>query len=185
MRDMLKTEGFGLKLLMEDLGFLDAGVKNLLKLTGLPGMDIWQFSSDYMLKMSEEEPQKAENRAFYTGTHDNETLIGWLLKTKAADSEESGNHEKTEPADEELLRTECETEALSMITKIYESKAALAMMQLQDVFLLGNEARMNVPGTVEGNWDWKVEGGSIEEVYPDAKARAAWLRELAESTGRI
>ena len=72
-----------------------------------------------------------------------------------------------------------------MITKIYESKAALAMMQLQDVFLLGNEARMNVPGTVEGNWDWKVGGDSIEEAYPDAKARASWLRELAEKTGRF
>ena len=185
MRDMLRSEGFCLKLLMEDLGFLDAGVKNLLKLTGLPGMDIWQFTSDHMMKMNEEEPEKAENRAFYTGTHDNETLMGWLLKTKTAEPEESGKPEKTESADDELLRTECETEALNMIRKIYESKASLAMMQLQDVFLLGNEARMNVPGTVEGNWDWKVEGGSIEEVYPDAKARAAWLRELAESTGRI
>lgn len=177
MRDMLRSEGFGLKLLMEDLGFLDAGVKNLLKLTGLPGMDIWQFTSKQMMKMSEEEPEKAANRAFYTGTHDNETLMGWLLRTKTDESKE--------PEDAEILRTECETEALDMIKKIYESKASLAMMQLQDVFLLGNEARMNVPGVAEGNWDWKVEGDSIEDAYPDAEARAAWLRELAESTGRI
>ena len=185
MKEMLRSEGFGLKLLMEDLGFLDAGVKNLLKLTGLPGMDIWQFTSKQMMKMNEEEPEKAENRAFYTGTHDNETLMGWLLKTKTPDTEEAGKPEKTEPEDEELLRTECETEALGMIRKIYESRAALAMMQLQDVFLLGNEARMNVPGIAEGNWDWKVEGDSIEEAYPDAQARAAWLREMAEKTGRI
>ena len=59
------------------------------------------------------------------------------------------------------------------------------MMQLQDVFLLGNEARMNVPGIAEGNWNWKVDGDSIEDAYPDAEARAAWLRELAEKTGRI
>ena len=59
------------------------------------------------------------------------------------------------------------------------------MMQLQDVFLLGNEARMNVPGIAEGNWDWKVEGDSIEEAYPDAKERAEWLRELAIKTGRV
>ena len=185
MRDMLKTEGFGLKLLMEDLGFLDAGVKNLLKLTGLPGMDIWQFSSDYMQTMSDEDPQKAENRAFYTGTHDNETLMGWILNMKAQEAEEQGKPENEDPAAAELLRTECETEALGMIRKIYASKAALAMMQLQDVFLLDNEARMNVPGTVEDNWGWKVEGDSIEKAYPDAKARAAWLRELAENTGRI
>ena len=184
MRDMLRTEDFGLKLLMEDLGFLDAGVKNLLKLTGLPGMDIWQFTSKQMMEMSKEEPEKAENRAFYTGTHDNETLMGWLMRTKAEKAGESEESEK-KPADEELLRTECETEALDMIKKIYESKAALAILQLQDVFLLGNEARMNVPGIAEDNWDWKVEGDSIEDAYPDAKARAAWLRELAKSTGRI
>ena len=59
------------------------------------------------------------------------------------------------------------------------------MMQLQDVFLLGNEARMNVPGIAEGNWNWKVDGDSIEDACPDAKARAAWLKELAVKTGRL
>ena len=201
MRDMLRSEGFGLKLLMEDLGFLDAGVKNLLKLTGLPGMDIWQFTAKQMMEMNEEEPEKAGNRAFYTGTHDNETLMGWLLniRKEAAAKKSEGSEKaeksegpeepkepmKAEPLNEEILRTECETEALDIIRKIYESKAALAMMQLQDVFLLGNEARMNVPGIAEGNWSWKVEGDSIADAYPDADARAAWLRELAESTGRI
>ena len=185
MRDMLSSEGLDLKLLMEDLGFLDAGVKNLLKLTGLPGMDIWQFTSKQMEEMSEKEPEKAANRAFYTGTHDNETLMGWLLRTKAAEKEEAGSEAESEPEDAELMRTECETEALDMIKKIYESKAALAMMQLQDVFLLGNEARMNVPGVAEGNWDWKAEGDSIEDAYPDAAERAAWLKELAKKTGRL
>ena len=187
MKEMLRKEGFGMKLLMEDLGFLDDGVKNLLKLTGLPGMDIWQFTANEMIKMNKEEPEKAENRAFYTGTHDNETLMGWIMRIRTEETDKSGKHEKAKPSDKEkeLLRTECETEALDIIKKIYESKAALAMIQLQDVFLLDNEARMNVPGIAEGNWDWKVEGDSIEDAYPDAEVRAAWLRELAESTGRI
>lgn len=180
MRDMLRSEGFGLKLLMEDLGFLDAGVKDLLKLTGLPGMDIWQFTSEQMMKMNEEEPQKAENRAFYTGTHDNDTLMGWLLSSREEKSDEEAARD-----DSDLVRTECEKEALDIIRKIYESRAALAMMQLQDVFLLDGDARMNVPGVAEGNWSWKADGGSIEDAYPDAEARAAWLRELAESTGRV
>jgi hypothetical protein len=187
MKEMLRKEGFGMKLLMEDLGFLDDGVKNLLKLTGLPGMDIWQFTANEMIKMNKEEPEKAENRAFYTGTHDNETLMGWIMRIRTEETDKSGKHEKAKPSDKEkeLLRTECETEALDTIKKIYESRAALAMLQLQDVFLLGNEARMNVPGIAEGNWDWKVGGDSIEDAYPDAEARAAWFRELAESTGRI
>ena len=184
IKEMLRKEGLGMKLLMEDLGFLDDGVKNLLKLTGLPGMDIWQFTSEQMLKMSEEEPEKAENRAFYTGTHDNDTLMGWLMKTKTEKNKGSGEN-ANETADTELLRTECETEALDVIKQVYESMAALAMIQLQDVFLLGSEARMNVPGIVEGNWNWKVDGDSIEDACPDAKARAAWLKELAVKTGRL
>ena len=189
MKEMLASEGFSMKLLMEDLGFMDAGVKNLLKFSGLPGMDIWQFTAKQMLEMCEEEPEKAENRAFYTGTHDNETLMGWLagLKKKAEEdsSQKAADEEGGRPGGGELIRTECEAEALDAIRKIYESPAALAMMQLQDVFLLGNEARMNVPGIAEGNWSWKVEGDSIEDAYPDAAPRAAWLRELAEKTGRI
>ena len=158
---MLKEEGLGLKLLAEDLGFLDAGCKNLLKLSGLPGMDIWQFTSAEMKEMSEKEPVKAATRAFYTGTHDNDTLAGWLAGTGR------------------------EAEAPEIIKRIYESAAVLAMMQLQDVFLLGSKARMNVPGKSEGNWTWKVHGSSIYEAFPDAEERAKWLRELAVRTGRV
>jgi 4-alpha-glucanotransferase len=162
---MLDEEGLSLRLLAEDLGFLDAGVKNLIKLAGLPGMDIWQFNAWDMMEMCREEPDKARMRAFYTGTHDNDTLMGFLIGDKD-DPEDVG-------------------EALDAITKIYESPACLAMMQLQDVFLLGREARMNVPGVPEGNWTWKVPAGSLEEAFPDADERAAWLRALAERTGRL
>ena len=187
VKRMLKEEALGMKLLAEDLGFLDAGVKNLLKLSGLPGMDIWQFSADEMMETCEKEPEKTANRAFYTGTHDNDTLVGWIAARKkagAGDEEEcSENGGDTEAA--ELLRTECEAEALEIIRKIYESPAGLAMMQLQDVFLLGSDARMNVPGVAEGNWSWKVPGDSIEEAFDDAAQRADWLRALAEETGRL
>ncbi len=159
IRSMLAEEGLGMKLLAEDLGFLDAGVKNLMKLSGLPGMDIWQFTSSEMLEMSDKEPDKARNRAFYTGTHDNDTLIGWL--------------------------DESEEEAESIIQTLYESPASLVMMQLQDVFMLGSEARMNVPGVADGNWSWKIPGGSIRDAFPDAGKRAEWFRALAEKTGRL
>lgn len=165
VRKMLDEEGLELRLLAEDLGFLDAGVKNLIKLAGLPGMDIWQFNAWDMMEMCREEPDRARMRAFYTGTHDNDTLMGFLIG------------DRNDPEDV--------SEALDAITKIYESPACLAMLQLQDVFLLGREARMNVPGVPEGNWTWKVPAGSLEEAFPDADERAAWLRALAERTGRI
>ena len=175
VRGMLRAEELGLKLLTEDLGFLDAGVKNLLKLSGLPGMDIWQFTAGEMREMCEKEPEKAARRAFYTGTHDNDTLVGCLKKRLA---EEKGIEGPEASVTSRI-------EALKVIREIYESPAGLAMMQLQDVLLLGDEARMNVPGIAEGNWTWKVQGDSVESAFPGADVRAAWLKELAEQTGRI
>jgi 4-alpha-glucanotransferase len=78
-----------------------------------------------------------------------------------------------------------ETEALEIIEQIYESPAVLAMLQLQDVLMLGEEARMNVPGISEGNWTWKAAGSSIEEAFPDAVERAEWLSDLSQKTGRL
>ena len=173
---MLKEENLDMKLLAEDLGFLDAGVKNLLKLTGLPGMDIWQFTNDEMMAM---EPDKAACRAFYTGTHDNDTLAGFVKsalqkdQNGASDASVHGN-----------LTGKIETECLRIIRKIYESPAALAMIQVQDMFLLGSEARINVPGIAEGNWTWKMPEKTLQDSFEDTEERAVWFRELAEVTGR-
>ncbi len=164
VREMIRKEGLGMKILAEDLGYLDAGVKNLMKLSGLPGMDIWQFNADDMTELCEREPEKACMRAFYTGTHDNDTLAGWLSSTGRED------HIKDQAQD--------------AISRIYWSPAMLAMLQLQDVFFLGSDARMNVPGIPEGNWTWKIPGESIYDAFPDAADRAEWFRELAERTGR-
>ena len=257
VRNMIRNEGYSLRLLAEDLGYLDSGVKNLLKFTGMPGMDIWQFTAEEMMKLSSGEPEKAARRVYYTGTHDNNTLIGYLSglypgkKTEAdadadayadedpdaaadteadayaeaeafavtapeeytgepeaaacsdpnadagsfeeaydqADPEEAadtdadadaGSEEETEAA----YALRLEEKALDIIEKIYMSKASLAILQLQDVFMLGEDARMNVPGVPEGNWTWKIPGSSIEEAFPDAAARAAYFRELAIKSGR-
>ena len=181
IRKMLDEEGLSLRLLAEDLGFLDAGVKNLMKLSGLPGMDIWQFTAREMTEMCEKEPFKASNRAFYTGTHDNNTIIGWLNESMGIDPSEPDEDEDAREDTEEEVRKE----ARDIIRRIYESPAYLAMLQLQDVFLLGEETRMNVPGVAEGNWTWKVPGDSIKEAFPYAEGCAVWFRELALETGRL
>ena len=178
MHDMLRKGGYNMKVLAEDLGFLDAGVKNLLKFSGLPGMDIWQFTSDEIRAMSEEQ---ASARAFYTGTHDNDTLMGFVTGKLRKDDKTS---EAEKSVDEAAVRAEAEAEALAIIREIFESPAALAMVQLQDMFLLGSDCRMNVPGVATGNWKWKMPGDSVHESFEDADERAAWFRELAEKTGR-
>lgn len=164
--EMLDSEGLTLKLLAEDLGYLDDAVMNLIKLAGLPGMDIWQFSAFDMMELSEREPKQAAKRAYYSGTHDNNTLVGWLQDTF---------REEGRSVEDELTR---------IIEELYRSPACLAMLQIQDVLMLGTEARMNVPGVPEGNWTWKLKEGRVEENYPNAKERAEWLKALAESCGR-
>ena len=171
---MIEDEKLGMKLLAEDLGFLDAGVYDLLKLTGLPGMDIWQFTAGHMMS---QKPEVASNRAFYTGTHDNETLLGFV-----EEHAEEIIGRKIE--DDEDITEEAEAAAKDIIQKIYRSPAVLAMVQLQDVFMLGDEARMNVPGVAEGNWSWRVPGDSVKDAFPDADERAEWFRKLSEETGR-
>lgn len=178
--DMLSSEGLSLKILAEDLGYLDDGVKCLLRLSGLPGMDIWQFSSHEMLSLP---PEQAEKRAFYTGTHDNDTLIGFVRKylEKSIPPEEREDQDR-EP--ETVTKEEAEAEAQRIIREIYESNACLAMVQIQDVFMLGSDARMNVPGIAEGNWTWKIDGRSVWAAFDDADERARWFSELASETRR-
>ena len=172
IKAMLADEGIGMKLLAEDLGQLDAGVYDLLKLSGLPGMDIWQFSAYEMMSQS---PETARQRAFYTGTHDNNTLMGFVEEHAEA---------ITGRALSSLTRNDLEEAAKDIIRKIYESPAVLAMVQLQDVFMLGSDARMNVPGVTEGNWKWRIPGESVKDSFPDAEEMAEWFRTLTEKTER-
>lgn len=142
-------------IIAEDLGALDAGVYNLIRLTGFPGMNVWQFSADEMQAMT---PEQCRNRIFYSGTHDNQTLAGWCA---AAFPEEDA----AARADE-------------IIRALYESAAPWAIVQLQDMLSLGDEARLNVPGTPEGNWRWRVDAALLTD------ETAQRYRKLAEETKR-
>lgn len=124
-----------LPILAEDLGDLDAGVYRLLALTGFPGMDVYQFTAEKMLKM---EPEKAAGRVFYGSTHDSQTLAAWCA--------ENGK----EPAEAQR--------------ELYASDGGWVMLQLQDLLGLGDEARYNTPGTVgEHNWSWQALPGQLTD----------------------
>ena len=143
-----------LHIIAEDLGTLDAPVHDLLALSGLPGMNVWQFSKDEMLAMT---PAEARRRIFYSGTHDNQTLLGWYESAKAPD-----------PA----------ADSAAAIRTLYESEAPWVILQLQDILSLSDEARLNVPGTATGNWRWRAQRSALT---PEI---AAHWRRLAEATGR-
>jgi 4-alpha-glucanotransferase len=162
--DALEAELGRLPLVAEDLGVITEPVERLRKELGLPGMVVLQFS----LGGDRRNPHRLENHpaqaVVYTGTHDNDTTAGWWESLSAEQRASSGLDER-EPA-------------WSLIERAWSSRAALAIAPLQDVLGLGNEARMNLPGTEEGNWQWRYDADAL------TAANAARLRELSASSSR-
>jgi 4-alpha-glucanotransferase len=99
----------------------------------------------------------------YTGTHDNETTAGWFANLTASEQQFLGRYAPGAEADP----------AWGLIRLAWASVADLAIAPLQDVLRLGNDARMNWPGTAEGNWKWRVD---------PALLTAESLQRLAELT---
>jgi 4-alpha-glucanotransferase len=134
-----------MKIIAEDLGFLDAGVKNLLELTGLPGMDIWQFTSDEMMEMK---PEKAANRAFYTGTHDNDTIMGWIKNLD--NSKKLFLNQYLNINDEKQIYW-------SIIKSAFATNSDTVIIPIQDYLGLDSCARINTPSTLGKNWQWRID----------------------------
>ena len=136
----LAHEQFGpLPLIAEDLGLITAAVRALVADCGFPGMDILQFvDGNDPLSGYAPRPEKIA----YTGTHDNQTLLGYIRDRYPAVDED---------------------EALDKLRKeVAACGAPVCVMPLQDLMGLGDEARMNVPGQAEGNWTWQAESAGID-----------------------
>ena len=136
-----------LRLIAEDLGYTTPEVRKLLADSGLPGMKILQFAfdphgeSDYL-------PYRCErNSVCYVGTHDNETVNGWLKGIGKADKEFAKRY---------MHITDDEGWCWGLIRTGMGTTSDLFVMQMQDVLELGGECRMNTPGTQCGNWVWRM-----------------------------
>ena len=143
-----------LAVIAENLGHLDSMVESLKNLLEVPGMMVWQFSAKEMDAMPAEWQRKT---VFYTGTHDNETLAGWI-KT---------NMPRRDPT------FACER----ILDDLSYSEAGWVIAQLQDVLALDNSARMNVPGVAEGNWKWRCPDGLLtDKLANDLRRRSKRTR---------
>jgi len=135
-----------LPLVAEDLGLITPDVIALRHRFGLPGMAVMQFAFDDHA----DNPHKPENvhpdTVYYTGTHDNDTTLGWWRALP---------DEARRQVMRQLDVGEPDAVPAAMIATVLESRAALAVLPLQDVLRLGSEARMNTPGTDNGNWSWR------------------------------
>jgi len=141
-----------LPLVAEDLGIITPDVTALRHQFGLPGMAVLQFAFD----QHADNPHKPENvqpdTVYYTGTHDNDTTLGWW---------QSLPEDVRQNVMWQLGVHEPDAVPQAMIAAVLESRAALAVLPLQDLLYLGSEARMNTPGTEHGNWSWRFEWDAL------------------------
>ena len=137
----------GLPFIAEDLGDLTLGVHRLRDRFALPGMDILQFGVSGDI-----------TRLLYTGTHDNDTLCGWIKNS----SNSQPFIQAAEKAGVTATMPEKET-ARRLLEYIYTCDHIWTVIPVQDLLLLGSEARMNTPATVAGNWSWRLLPGQLDE----------------------
>jgi 4-alpha-glucanotransferase len=156
-------------LVAEDLGVITPEVEEMRLAAGLPGMKVLQFAFDGDPGNPHLPAHHGEHSVVYTGTHDNDTTLGWWqsLDEGTRDVVRAQLLDPHEPMPWALVRL-----ALS-------STARLAVVPLQDLLGLGSAARMNTPGVPDGNWTWRAEPGAVDEAVVDR------LRALVSAGDRL
>lgn len=157
----------GARLVAEDLGVITPAVRALRDEAGLPGMAVLQFAfgpggEEHFLPH-----RHRSHQVVYTGTHDNDTLVGWLTSASSSTRAHIARYTGCPDADAAALR------ALA-----WRSVADVCVLPVQDVLGLGAHARTNTPGTVDGNWCWRCPRGALDADL------ARSLREEAILSGR-
>lgn len=164
----LKDEFGELPIIAEDLGVITDEVTALREKFGFPGMKILQFAFD-----SDEDNDYLphtydKNFVVYTGTHDNDTAASWY-KLASIENKKSVR---------EYLGHKPENGAWDFIRLAHSSTANMSVIPLQDLLNLGNNARMNLPGTTQGNWKWRFQKGDL------TKGLAKRMAKLTKVYGR-
>lgn len=158
------AEVFGkVNIIAEDLGDVTADVRKFLAESGFPGMKVLQFGFSHEEDNEYLPHHYTANCVAYTGTHDNNTTLGWLWEADEADrsfalrycgfeGSEWGRGGAYSPSVRAIIRT------------LWQSPAALTIVPMQDICGFGADARMNVPGTDSGNWRFRITEGNLSEI---------------------
>lgn len=153
--DAIKRELGDVKIIAEDLGYLTQEVLDLRDNTGYPGMKVLQFAFD-MREESDYIPHTYDKYCVvYTGTHDNDTIVGWM--------ETSGNKEDVASSIEYLRLTKEEGYNWGFIRGAWSSVGDTAITTMQDLLNLGADARMNIPSTLGCNWIWRMKKTDVTD----------------------
>jgi 4-alpha-glucanotransferase len=158
----------------ENLGVITPEVEALRHRFGLPGMAILQFAFGTDPQAPDFRPHNyPRNLVVYTGTHDNDTTVGWWTGTAGHSTRSQDDIDRERDYARRYLRLDAGAVHWEFIRAALASVADTAIVPAQDVLGLGSEARMNRPGTGEGNWRWRLTGGQMT---------AALARQLAVLT---
>src|SRR5262245_24946831 len=159
-----------LPFIAEDLGVITPDVSALRDAFHLPSTRVLQFAFDGRPDNPHRPENYTANTVVYTGTHDNPTTRGWYEDLGDGERRNLWNYARRAGGEEDA--------APALLRLAWSSPAALAIAPLQDIFNLGREARMNRPGSTEGNWRWRYTEDML------AEPAVQWLRDLTLSSGR-
>lgn len=154
----------------EDLGFMTDSVRKLVRKSGFPSMKVLQFAFDSREDSDYLPHNYTNNCVVYTGTHDNETARGWY--------DHVCRHDRVFAKKYCQIRSEAGA-AWGLIRTAMASVADTCIIPMQDYLNLGDEARINTPSTLGGNWIWRMAEGA------DDAALAARIRDLTRLYGRL
>lgn len=168
----LNQELGDLEIIAEDLGFVTDSVRSLLKQTGYPGMKVLQFAFDSREESDYLPHNYDKNCIVYTGTHDNDTLLGWYGTISKPDKELSIAY---------LNNTDTKEDEISwdFIRLAMQSVAKICIIPIQDYLCFGSEARINTPSTLGENWKWRLQKKDFE------KSLAKKIYDITKLYGRI
>ncbi|MCA9538473.1 MAG: 4-alpha-glucanotransferase [Myxococcales bacterium] len=164
--DALKAAlGDPLPILAEDLGVIDDHVRALLAASGLPGMKVLQFAFGEDAKNPYLPHHYRPESVVYTGTHDNDTTLGWWRTV----DERVRHHVRL------YFAVDGHDVVWDFIRAAMASVSETAIVPMQDVLSLGSEARMNTPSVASGNWGWRVRAAALRPELAERLARLALL----------
>jgi 4-alpha-glucanotransferase len=160
--ERIKEELGELPIIAEDLGFLTDEVYELIGKTGFPGMKVLQFAFESGAESEHLPHNYTRNCVVYTGTHDNNTIIGWVKK--------AGKRELLFARDYLKLSFE-EGFNWGFIRGAFSSTADTCIIPMQDYLGLGDEARMNTPSTLGNNWVWRMKEDALTDELAEKIAK--------------
>lgn len=169
-----------LPIIAEDLGVITPDVVALRDGFGFPGMRILQFGFGGDTKNIDLPHNYVANVVAYTGTHDNDTTVGWFESVAGEGSTRTAEQiERERKFCLDYLNSDGREIHWDFIRAVFASVANTAIVPLQDVLGLGTEARMNLPNSTEGNWSWRYRAGALTDTI------ATRLKQLTTLYGRL